>query len=231
MKIKTRCDNCGKVYNMASEYIGRTAQCKHCGHHFIMNPYEAAAMAAQPQAAPAAPPRPQAAPAPTYSSQPRAMAPAAQHPMADQTILPNLTNQAQNYTAQPMAVAAPQTPYQQAPQMAAAPYAPQQPAFQARPGAGMAPMGGMQTVLCLKCGHSVDIPVPTKKMKLTCQACGSKIAVTPEKPKKAPKAGGGSSGKSVLLLLILVLIIVGALFVGPMLLPDIFPDIIGTLLG
>lgn len=220
MKIKTRCDSCGKVYNMASEYIGRTAQCKRCQNHFIMNPYTpptaAAETAPQPQTVPA--------PQPAFNSQPARETPA-QHPMADQTILPNAGMGAASAYAppQPQVYQPPQTSY---PSPTATSYV-AQPDFQTRP--QFLSAARTQTALCLKCGHSVEIPIPAKRMKITCQACGAKVAVGPEAQKATGKSGGPSS-KSVLLLLILILILAGGLFLGPTFFPEIFPDLIGDLL-
>ncbi|UQZ89150.1 hypothetical protein C4J81_08035 [Deltaproteobacteria bacterium Smac51] len=298
MKIKTRCDNCGKVYNMASEYIGRTAQCKHCRHHFIMNAYEPAAeifpaqpapvqAAAPPQPAPAlqleqqpqyqapqvqppqaqqqppvtmpyTPPREDTPPPPNFQPQPQNSMMPPQHALADQTILPNTAAMAQNYAPQPGQMMPGQMPYQQQasaaqqmpPQMPPAgnyaaqpeiqvqtvPVPPLDPRTQPLHGANDSALRGAagrgtQTALCLKCGHSAEVPVPTKRMKISCQACGAKIAIGPEPQKKAAKSkAGGGSNKSVLILLALVFFLVAVLFIGPMFLPDIFPDIIGDLL-
>ncbi len=40
MKIKTRCNNCGKIYQMSADFIGKTAQCKQCRNNFVMSAYE-----------------------------------------------------------------------------------------------------------------------------------------------------------------------------------------------
>ena len=40
MKIKTRCNHCGKVYQMSADYLGKTAQCKQCHNNFLMETYE-----------------------------------------------------------------------------------------------------------------------------------------------------------------------------------------------
>ena len=40
MKIKTRCNHCGKVYQMSADYLGKTAQCKQCHNNFLMESYE-----------------------------------------------------------------------------------------------------------------------------------------------------------------------------------------------
>ena len=36
MKIKTKCEHCGKVYQMEDSYLGQTAQCRHCNNYFTM---------------------------------------------------------------------------------------------------------------------------------------------------------------------------------------------------
>lgn len=220
MKIKTRCDNCGKVYNMASEYAGRTAQCKRCQSHFVMNPYTPppADIPGQPEKNQPAPnPRPQTPPAPPSRYIP-----------PDQTILPNAG-------AGPAYAVPPPPQFSHRPE-AEDPYQlPPQGFQQAQPPAGLQaknplhPGAGTQTALCLKCGHSVEIPTPTRNMKISCQACGAKIAVGPAARKKMAGGGGGSS-RSTLILLLLLLLLAGGLFLGPMFLPEIFPDIIGSLL-
>ena len=54
MKIKTRCQHCGKVYQMDDSFLGQTAQCRNCQQYFTMTPLEdqpasAPLGAAQPQ--------------------------------------------------------------------------------------------------------------------------------------------------------------------------------------
>ena len=40
MKIKTRCEHCGKVYQMDDHFAGQIAQCRHCQKYFTMTPFE-----------------------------------------------------------------------------------------------------------------------------------------------------------------------------------------------
>ena len=52
MKIKTRCEHCGRVYQMDEGHLGQTAQCRHCNEYFTM------ALFKDQPAQPAAPPQP-----------------------------------------------------------------------------------------------------------------------------------------------------------------------------
>jgi len=40
MKIKTRCEHCGKVYQMDDNFAGQIAQCRSCQKYFTMTPFE-----------------------------------------------------------------------------------------------------------------------------------------------------------------------------------------------
>jgi ribosomal protein L37AE/L43A len=40
MKVKTRCDHCGKLYSIAPAHLGKIAQCKNCHNFFGMFLYE-----------------------------------------------------------------------------------------------------------------------------------------------------------------------------------------------
>jgi len=81
MKIKTKCDHCGKVYQMDDSFLGQTAQCRNCQQYFTMTPLEDPpgpgpldAPGPQPyNQPPAYTQAPQAAKAPAYS-QPQAQA-------------------------------------------------------------------------------------------------------------------------------------------------------------
>ena len=186
MKIKTRCDNCGKIYNMASEYIGRTAQCKRCHHHFIMNPYtppESGAFPAQKSEVQTAamtytPLRGGPPPPPVFQPQPQ-NGPAVfqQYAQPDLTILPNAATTAGNYASQPPLSYAPRA---------------DQPEIQVS-----------------------TIPV---------------APLWPETRKNDAKKRRNGSGKPLLVVLLLILALAAAFFAGPVLMPDIFPDIIGDLL-
>lgn len=80
MKIKTRCNHCGKVYQMAAEYIGKTAQCKQCHNNFLMVALEEAPPAPQPATQPPfdfAPADTMASPSDPFGGMPPAGGPAA----------------------------------------------------------------------------------------------------------------------------------------------------------
>ncbi|MDR2946689.1 MAG: zinc-ribbon domain-containing protein [Candidatus Adiutrix sp.] len=113
MKIKTRCEHCGKIYNMSDEYIGQTAQCKVCQKYFLMTVLEEAPL-----------PPPPAPPAEAQFAAPNPAAP--QFPAADLT----------QYPAPPPAGGFPQ--YGQAPQGQPA-FGAEQPQFGGQPGFGQAP--------------------------------------------------------------------------------------------
>ena len=73
MKVKTKCQHCGKVYQMDESFLGQTAQCRNCQQYFTMTPFEDQPVSA-PQAAPGPPtygqiPAPPAA-APAYGQPP-----------------------------------------------------------------------------------------------------------------------------------------------------------------
>ena len=74
MKIKTRCEHCGKVYQMDDIYVGQTAQCRNCQNYFSMTLFEG-----QPAYAPAPGQPPAYGPAP---GQPPAYSPAPGQPPA-----------------------------------------------------------------------------------------------------------------------------------------------------
>jgi uncharacterized paraquat-inducible protein A len=40
MKIKTRCEHCGKVYQMDDNFLGQIAQCRNCRKYFTMTLFE-----------------------------------------------------------------------------------------------------------------------------------------------------------------------------------------------
>jgi hypothetical protein len=60
MKVKTKCQHCGKVYQMDESFLGQTAQCRNCQQYFTMTPFED-----QPASAPHVAPGP-----PTYGPPP-----------------------------------------------------------------------------------------------------------------------------------------------------------------
>ena len=49
MKIKTRCEHCGQVYQTDENFLGRTAQCRNCRKRFTMTPFEDQPAAPGPQ--------------------------------------------------------------------------------------------------------------------------------------------------------------------------------------
>ena len=274
MKIKTRCNHCGKVYQMDSAYAGKTAQCKQCHNNFVMTPMEEISAAPVPPQQPAAPPQqpgypPQPQPMMNQGyGQPQAQPPYGQQPGYGQPPQPSYGQPQQPGFPQPpqdFGQAPPQMGYAQQPDYGQAPpqmgQTPQQPGYAPQPDYGQAPpQGGIpdpmgvpgpgasmsqgayqpgqvnaatQKISCPKCNFSAEIPKVTKKMQLRCQECGSKFFVKPE-PKVKAKATPGdkpvkekkSSSKSVMVLLLLVLVLVAVLVVGPMLLPDIIPNLL-----
>ena len=242
MKIKTRCNHCGKVYQMDSAYAGKTAQCKQCHNNFVMTPLEEAPAAPlQPMAQPPQPPYGQPPQTQPGYPQPPAQQPGYGQPQPMMPPQGAYPPQQSAYGQPPQqAMAAPQPDYGQ-PQMPPQGYAPQPDYGQAPPqGYPQASQGQpptiqtstlTQQVSCPKCNFTAEIPKVSKKMQLRCQECGSKFYVKPEpKVKAAPAAKPAkekkSSSKSALVLLLLLLIIVGVLVAGPMLLPDIIPNLL-----
>ena len=188
MKIKTRCEHCGKVYQMDESFLGQTAQCRNCQQYFTMTPFED-----QP-----APVRPGAPGAYGQGYSP----PAYGQPSAQPGPPPAY--------GQPAAQPGPPPAYGQ--------------------GTPAQPQTNTQTAVCPKCRYTADIPIVTRKLKLTCQECGHKFVVKPGgqpgRPlptEKAPRESGSSNIPALIFLLLIL--VVGALVAGPKLFPELFQDL------
>ena|GEM_PF-2565238 len=72
MKIRTRCEHCGKVYQTNADNLGQTAQCRHCQNYFTMTLLEGPPAPEPPQAQQPPAPQPQSPNQPPASGQPAA---------------------------------------------------------------------------------------------------------------------------------------------------------------
>lgn len=245
MKIKTRCNHCGKVYQMAADYIGKTAQCKQCQNNFVMVALEEAPPAPQP--APADPfevplqavgapfnpfggaSQPGGAPANPFGAPP----PPGGNPADPFGASGN------PFAARPQPGPPGRYPFGAAPGQPAAP--PHMEGLPGQPFAAPPPPGpgpgqlNTQTVVCPKCKFTADIPPVSGKMHLRCQECGHKFMVKPEPKKKGafkakaapyPDAPAKKGLPKAALVAMLLLLLAAVLFVGPALLPDIIPNLL-----
>ncbi|MDL2260053.1 hypothetical protein LJB99_04195 [Deltaproteobacteria bacterium OttesenSCG-928-K17] len=173
MKVKTMCNHCGKTYQMAPEYIGKTAKCKQCQNNFVMvameEPEAAQALmplhpfavtdqasygAGAPQAPVAAPPQAaqqnpfgapqQAAPQSPFGAPPQQAAPQSPFGAPPQQAAPQSPFGAPPQAAPQSPFGAPQQAAQQSP-FGAPPQAAQQSPFGAPPQAAQqSPFGAPQ---------------------------------------------------------------------------------------
>lgn len=239
MKVRTRCGHCGKVYNMSADHIGMTAQCKQCHNTFLMTPTPEGSPASATQPAPPATAAYQAQP-PRQEEAPQAQAYATQQTDQGAFAAPPQGLSVDTYEGQMTADSLPK-PFDAPPPpdpFTAQTYGngAQTALFQPPPQAAGRPAidPSLQTVVCPKCHFTSGIHPVGGKVILRCQECGKIFSIKADPRfknyKKAAKTNGQSGRQkktgSPALIILGGLVVAAIIFLGPVFLPGIIPNLL-----